>query len=376
MKIAVNTRLLLRGKLEGIGWFTCETLSRIVKNHPEHEFHFLFDRPFSKEFIFSDNVVPHTIPPPVRHPLLFTLWYDYSVPAMLRKIQPVVFISPDCHASLKTTTPQLTVIHDINFEHYPEDVPRVYARYLKKRSPKYAEQSTRLATVSEFSRKDIANHYRVPEEKIDIVYNGAGELFRVLNSEEKKSTLEKYTGGIDYFLFVGAIHPRKNLQRLLPAFDAFKQKTGSGIQLVVVGEPFWINEEVKYAMDEMKFPSDVHFTGRLQPKELSLLTGAALALVYPSYFEGFGIPVVEGFQSGVPVITSNVSALPEIAGDAALLCDPFAVSSIASALEAIASDPILRHSLIEKGLERAKLYSWDRAANDLWNSIQKTIDHA
>ena len=118
MRIAVNTRLLLKGKLEGIGWFTYESFKLIVRSHPEHEFFFIFDRKFDKEFIFSDNVTPIVVGPPARHPILHFIWYEISIPRILKKIKPDIFISPDSYLSLSSKYPDLIVIHDLNFEHF------------------------------------------------------------------------------------------------------------------------------------------------------------------------------------------------------------------------------------------------------------------
>ena len=129
MRIAVNTRFLLPKKMEGFGWYTFETISRIVKKHPEHEFFFFFDRPFDKKFIFASNVTPVVLNPPARHPILFKIWFDRSVTKALKKYQCDAFISPDGYLSLKTDVPQLGVIHDLNFEHHPKDIPASALKY-------------------------------------------------------------------------------------------------------------------------------------------------------------------------------------------------------------------------------------------------------
>lgn len=365
---------MLSGKMEGIGWFTHEIMKRVVAAHPEHEFHFIFDRPFSSEFVFAPHVIPHVLPPQARHPLLYKIWYDYSIPRLLRKIKADVFISPDAMLSLRATIPQLIVIHDLNFEHYPEDVPAVYTRFLKKRSPMFAEKARRIVTVSEFSKQDICQLYGVQSEKIDVVYNSAHAAYQPISESEKNTTREKFSEGKSYFVFVSSIHPRKNLQRLLPAFDSFKKQTHSDVKLMVVGQKFWFNEKLQQAFDAMEFKSDVIFAGRMDVHDLNKVVASSLASVYPSYFEGFGIPVVEAFQCGAPVITSTASSLPEVAGDAALLVDPFSVQSIADALMCIYQEPALREKLVEKGFDRAKQFSWDISAEKFWASIQKTME--
>ncbi|MBL7943626.1 MAG: glycosyltransferase, partial [Flavobacteriales bacterium] len=167
MDIAVDTRLLLFGKLDGIGWFTRECFLRITRRHPEHTFHFLFDRPYHPEFVFGENVVPHVLYPQARHPILFKIWYDFSVPRFLKKINPALLVCPGPIASLRTRVPQLVVLHDLNFEHYPNDLRASHSRYLRKYSVQWARQAQRIATVSEFSKSDIVSTYNIQPAKID-----------------------------------------------------------------------------------------------------------------------------------------------------------------------------------------------------------------
>ncbi|HPB25791.1 MAG TPA: hypothetical protein PLE11_08500, partial [Bacteroidales bacterium] len=141
MNIAVNTRLLLDNRLEGIGWFTFETLRRIVTAHPEHTFYIIFDRPYHKKFIFSDNVVPVVVGPQARHPLLFYLWFEFSVPRVLKRIKADVFLSPDGYGSLRCRVQQLLVMHDLNFEHYPKDLPWIISRYYRYFFPRFARKA-------------------------------------------------------------------------------------------------------------------------------------------------------------------------------------------------------------------------------------------
>ena len=182
MRIAVNTRLLLEGKLDGIGWFTFETFKRITRGHPEHEFIFLFDRPYSPEFIFSENIKPVIIGPPARHPVLWYAWFEYSVPSVLQKYDADVFISPDGFLSLKTMVPSLAVIHDINFHHRPEDLPVFTRMFYNRFFPLYAKKADIIVTVSEYSRQDICKSYSIPADKVNVVYNGANPAFRPLSS--------------------------------------------------------------------------------------------------------------------------------------------------------------------------------------------------
>ena len=371
MRIAVNTRLLLKGKLEGIGWVAYETLKRIVLAHPEVEFYFIFDRKPDPLFLFADNVKPVVLFPQARHPFLFIWFFELSVPGALRRIKADLFYSPDGYLSLRSKVPQVVEFHDLNFEHFPGDMPKIHLWHYKKFFPKFARKAKRIVTVSEFSKQDIVDCYGVDPNKIDVAYNGVNETFKPLSEAEKKIVRAHYSFGHPYFMFVGSLHPRKNLARLFTAFDRFKQRSKNDVRLVIVGEKRWWTEPIQQAYEAMSCKEDVMFVGRLSAEDLHKVTAAALASVYVSYFEGFGIPILEAFRCATPVITSNVTSMPEVAQDAALLVDPFDEDSIAEGMVKML-DAEVRNDLIEKGRKRVQEFSWDHAATVIWNSMMES----
>ena len=373
MRIAVNTRLLLKGKLEGIGWFTFETLKRITQNHPEHEFIFIFDRPFDPDFIFAENVTPVVIGPPARHPLLFWIWFDFSIPKILKKYKADLFLSPDGYLSLRTKVPQLAVIHDINFVHRPDDLPWLIEKYYNFFFPRFARIAKRIATVSFYSKEDIARSFKISYDKIDVVYDGINQIFKPLSENEKIAVRKKFTGGAEYFLFVGALHPRKNVSGLLNAFDSFKTDTDNNIKLIIVGGEMHKTGDIFETYDNMRFKDDVIFTGRVATSDLHDIFGAALALTFVPFFEGFGIPVVEAMTAGVPVLCSNTTSIPEVGGNAVIYADPMKIDQITDAMLKLANDKELRQELIEKGFEQKNKFSWDETAHLLWESIKRTM---
>jgi glycosyltransferase involved in cell wall biosynthesis len=373
VRIAVNTRLLLPGKLDGIGWFTYHTLSRITRQHPETEFIFLFDRKWSPEFIFAPNVKPHSLFPQARHPFLYYMWFEHAIPAALRKYKADLFLSPDGYLSLSTKVPQLAIIHDLNFEHYPDDLPYLTRNYYRYFFPKFSRKAKRIATVSEFSKRDLETTYHTSAKKIDVVYNGVNELYHPLTPDLIKATRDRYSEGLPYFLFTGMLHPRKNIANLFRAYEQFRIKSGIPVKLVIVGHRKWWTSEMEKVYQGLTFRGDIVFLGRQPIEELINITGAALAMTYVSYFEGFGVPVIEAMRCGVPVITSNVTSLPEVCGDAALMTDPFDVASITAAMLKISSDPVAAKELSEKGLVQAARFSWDATAEKLWQSILKAV---
>jgi len=373
MKIAVNTRLLLKDKLEGIGWFSYETLKRITQNHPNEAFIFIFDRPWDPEFIFSENITPVQIGPPSRHPFLWYLWFEKSIPKILNQHKPDVFLSPDGYLSTSNDIPSLPVIHDINFEHYPKDLPFWYRKYYRHYFPKFAQKATRIATVSEFSKQDIVEKYKVDPNKIDVVYNGVSDRFNPLDKNEINETQKELSNGRPYFVFVGAIHPRKNIGRMLKAFEKFKSSGSYPQKLLMVGKKKWWTTDMEKTYTTMKYKDDVIFKDNMNSQQVSKAIGAADALLYVSTFEGFGIPILEAMKCGVPVITSDVSSMPEVAGSAALICNPFKSDSISEQMKQLIHEPNLSQGLIEKGFVRAQDFSWDKTSNLLWESIAQTV---
>lgn len=373
MIIAVNTRLLLKGKLEGIGWFSLETLKRMTINHPEHQFIFIFDRPFNDVFIFSENVTPVVIGPPTRHPFLWYLWFEFQIPRILKKYKADLFLSPDGYLSLRTKVPQLAVIHDINFVHRPGDLPWLKAKYYNYFFPKFSRIAKRIATVSYYSKEDITRSFKADYDKIDVVYDGINQIFEPISEDEKIVVREKFTNGSEYFLFVGALHPRKNVCGLLKAFDAFKSINGDNKKLVIVGGEMHKTGNIFDTYENMRYKNDVVFTGRVSTADLHDIFGAALALTFVPFFEGFGIPIVEAMSAGIPVICSNTTSIPEVGGNAVLYADPLKIDQITDAMLQLVNDDELRKTLIEKGFEQKDKFSWDETARLLWQSIERAL---
>lgn len=372
MKIVVNTRLLLPDKLDGIGWFAAQSLKRMAQWHPEAHFIYLFDRDFDERFITSDNITPIILSPQARHPFLYYLWFQGSVKQTLNRLRPDLFLSPDGFSSLGAKTRQLPVIHDINLHHFPQQSKWLTTQYYNYFFPRSAREATRIATVSEYSKNDIATSYHIDPAKIDVVYNGINEFFEPLTETQKLATKEKWTQGQDYFLFVGSLVPRKNVPTLVKAFNLFKQM-GSPLKLVLAGPEFWGNDGLKQDLNASPYKNDILLTGRLQDEDLKQVMGSALALTYIPLFEGFGIPLIEAMQAEIPIICGTASSLPEVAGEAGLQVNHLNPEEIALAMKRMSEDAGLRARLIEKGKLQRQKFSWDKTANLLWQSIEKCL---
>lgn len=240
--------------------------------------------------------------------------------------------------------------------------------------PAFLRKARCIATVSAYSKKDIILQYKTPAAKIDIVYNGVKEIFQPLEEEVKVATKNKYTEGKEYFVYAGSIHPRKNLIKLLKAFSGFKKRQQTNMKLVLAGRLAWKYESFKENLKSYKYRNDVIMTGYAEQKELVNIIGSAYGMVYPSLFEGFGVPVLEAMQCNVPVITSVDSAMQEIVKDAALFADPENSADIAEKMMLLYKDEKLRRELIEKGRKVVSKYDWDKTAALLWQTILKTAD--
>lgn len=370
MRIAVNTRFLLDDKLEGFGYFVKEVTSLWAAQHPEHQFHFFFDREVFRQG-FPSNVTAHVLSPPTRHPLLWKYWFDVKVPLLLKKIKADVFFSPDGQCSLVTSVPQCLVIHDLGFLHFPDGYKQSHLLYYKRFTPKFIRKAKTVASVSQFSKADIVKQYKTDPEKVSVVYSGVKDIFVPLAYEEQMGIKEKYAGGAEFFLYTGAIQPRKNLVNLLKAFSVFKRRMQSGMKLLLAGRLAWKNDAFLSLLSTYKYKDDVVLTGYLEETELALLTASAYAAVYPSFFEGFGVPILEAMKCGVPVLTSKASAMEEISEGAAMYFDPANVDDMANKLMYIYKNENERKELIEKGKVIAAKYTWQRTADLLWKSLME-----
>lgn len=370
MRIAINTRFLLPGKLEGLGWYTHEICKRWVETHPEDEFFFLFDRPFDPTYIFGPNVHPVVINPPARHPILWYLWFERRLPGILEKIRPDVFFSPDSYLSLRSRIPTVMVTHDLAFRHFPDQIPRAVRLFYTYFTPKYLEYAQSIITVSHFVKEDIQQQYGIPPEKISAIPNGCREGFKPLDTAEIQKVRDTYAAGQPYFFYLGALHPRKNLYRLIQAYSLFRQTCRAEIKMLIGGRFAWQTGPLFDAWKNSPYQKDIHFMGYIPETELPRILGAALALTYVSVFEGFGLPVLEALYSETPVIASDKASIPEVAGPAALLVNPFDEEAIAHAMRQVWESLPLRESLIHKGRVQRQKFSWDTAAAEIYQVLE------
>jgi glycosyltransferase involved in cell wall biosynthesis len=369
MRIGINTRSLLGQKMEGFGNYTYELVQRMTTANPGHTFILYFDRPADPQFSFGSNVICKSIFPPTRHPFLYIIWFQWRLKRAINKDNLDLFWSPDGMIPLGLKIPTLATIHDLNFEHYPKDLPRTVSWYYRKYFPRFAREATQLLTVSNKTKEDLEETYQIAKTKISVIYNGVNRHYQPLNEDAKKEIRRNIGNGRPYFLFVGSLHPRKNVDRLLEAFQAFA-KSDNSTDLVIIGAAMWKDKLIKL---DPNFTERIHLLGHIDTTILAQIMGAATAFVYVPYFEGFGMPLAEAMATQTPIIAGNQSCLPEIAADAALYVDPFDVDSIANGMKKIKNDVALQSALIENGKRRVSDFNWDFAAQQVWQEISKLV---
>ncbi|MEP6747903.1 MAG: glycosyltransferase family 1 protein, partial [Bacteroidota bacterium] len=373
MKIAVNCWVLRNKQLDGIGYFTVNTISRVIKNHPEVEFLILCDKNFTENYFDFPNATKHPVFPALRHPVLYVWYMEFVLPLFLRKHKPDLMVSMEGFLSLMSGTKQMPAIYDINFEHQPQDLKflnRLYFRFFFKR---FVKKATRIATISNYSKQDIASFYKVNPDKIDNVSCGINGSFDPLTENEIAETRLKFSDGKPYFFFVGSMHPRKNIKRLIEAYTLFRKNTPSNYKLLLAGAIWWSKSTIEEAFNSSPFKDDIIFTGRLSEEDLKKVLGSAFALSFVPIFEGFGLPIVEAFQSHIPVLCSNTTSMPEVAGDAAILIDPFNIVGIAAGMEKLFADDTLRGRLVQLGNLQKEKFTWDNTAELFWQSIYRAL---
>ncbi|PPK85506.1 glycosyltransferase involved in cell wall biosynthesis [Neolewinella xylanilytica] len=371
MRIAVNTRFLQSGELEGIGYFTQEVCERLPDLLPDARFLFCFDRPYDPRYTRHERVEGMRVFPPARDPILWDMWFEYFLPRAARTWRADVLLHLDGYCSLRTSIPQVMVIHDIAHVHYPAVIPKRVFRYYQKRVPAFLKKAERVITVSEYIKQDILREYGLPVDKIGVAGNGVKAFFLPLSAEEKAGVRMRYSGGRPYFFYLGAVHPRKNVERLIQAYTRFRELGGADHPLLLGGRLAWQTKRVRMAHRTSPYNGDITFLGYRPEREIAELLGSSLALVYPSLSEGFGVPLLEAMHAEVPILTSNRTSLPEVGGRAAYYVDPENVDAIAGGLMEIAVNAGLRERLVEAGRERRGAYSWDNTANTISDAVKQ-----
>lgn len=314
------------------------------------------------------STLPHT--PLVRIPL--------TLSAELRK-HPVDVLHVQFTSPPFAPCPVVVSIHDLSFEHLPETFNRRSRAQLRFTVRRSARKAARVLALSDHARQDIISTYKIAPDLVSAIPIAAPDHFRPVE-DEKELQRVRQTYGIagDYILSVGSIQPRKNLPRLIAAYERLRQARPEGRlpQLVIAGRRAWLYDETLRAVSEINAGAAVIVTGYVPESDLPALYSGAVCFVYPSYFEGFGLPPLEAMKCGTPVITGNRTSLPEVVGDAGVLVDPFDIDAIASAIGTVIDDSNLRSKLRIRSLNRARMFDWRETARRTLEVYRQAADNA
>jgi glycosyltransferase involved in cell wall biosynthesis len=314
---------------------------------------------------------------PTVRPAARIFWEQFIQPAVLvsQKIDllhALAFVVP-----LLSPCPTVVTVYDLSFIHFPDAFRPWNRLYLSYFTAWSVRKARRVIAISESTRQDVVSCFGLPVERVDVVYCGVDGLFRPLPVAEIESFRQRRGLPGEFIFFIGTLEPRKNLETLVKAYARLLARyRGSGSdtpKLVIGGAKGWYYERVFAAVEELGLTRNVIFPGYIAQEELPWWYGAAKLFVYPSYYEGFGLPVLEAMRCGVPVITSNVSALPEVAGGAGLLVEPMNVEGLAEAMHRLLQDAALSAELCQLGLERAARFSWERTARETVSVYRRAL---
>lgn len=362
---------MLKNSMEGFGNYTYEIVSRLAKLMPNDKIYLFVDRnPDEFKVVHTENVKVVEVFPPARHPILWHIWYEVNLPNAIKKNGIDILFSPDGFCSLNLQVPQIMVVHDLAFWHFREHLPAAQTIYFQHFFPLFLKKTDNIITVSDFTHKDLVKNFPFTNEKTQTILNG----YRKVPGVTGENILKKYRlKAGKYLIYIGSLHPRKNIIRMLEAFKIFKNENPSSYKLVVCGRWAWKNNDLKRFLKTYSLKEEVIFTGFLSDNEMFYLLSQSAALIYPSLWEGFGLPLLEAMQYRIPIICSFTSSLPEVGGKGALYFNPYDEISIADAMKKVLLDDSIRKSLIEAGTMQLSHFDWDKSAFAVKEMIENKL---
>ena len=350
----------------GINGHILNLLQRLPTADPDLHFTAFLSE---QRFAAPPGLAVHTVRRPTSRPLVRVLWEQLQLPRELRARRIDLLHGLAYAVPLASTCPAVVTIHDLSFFRFPETMRPHRRVYLKAMTRSATRRAKRVIAVSKQTRDDLVQLLHIPAEKVEVVYNGVGEAFHPAGREEVEQFRQRRGLPARFILFLGTLEPRKNIVALLDAFANWRECDGrdqgaEGIKLVVAGAKGWYFERIFARAENLGLADDLLFPGFLPVEELPWWYRAAECFVYPSLYEGFGLPVLEAMACGTPVITSSVSSLPEVSGEAAIMVDPSDTTALSNAIGQVMGSKVLQAEMRHAGLRQAACFSWDRAAKD------------
>lgn len=346
----------------GIGRVVSELVQAVIAQNTRHQLT-LFSASHQQENPFPHDAQVHWKHSRVSHQWLSRLW-RMRIPLRIEQwlgeidlFHATDFVLPPTHKRTKT----VVTIHDLAFIRVPEAATPRLRRYLNDAVMRSVHRADFIVTVSHTTLQDVADIYRIPKEKIGVVYH-ALPSYTPKRSQPAQHTFPQLTR--PYLFSVGTVQPRKNYSRVVKALARLRSQ-GLDIDFVIAGGRGWLEDDLYKTIEDTKMHSYVHILGFVPDEQLASLYQSALCLAYPSLYEGFGFPILEGMSHGIPVVTAGTSSMPEVAGEAAVLVDPYDLEAITDALQRTITDTALRDALITRGYEQVKKFSWQQSAEKL-----------
>ena len=372
MRIGVNARVLGKAHFEGVGRYTHELVKHMSMDHPNDEFILYVDQNNIDLSDYGDNVICRNLRVPAKHPLLWKLWFQYLLPWTTKRDLVDVFFSPEGMLGKNMEMPTVMTTHDLVFERYPHLVKYSHAKYHRRHSAKSHQTADHIVAVSNFTKNEIIDLYGLEADRISVIHNGCSEEFYPLNDVVIDDFSSDNNIDYKYFLHLGSLHPRKNIVKLIEGFEHFKNLGNCEYKLVLAGRLAWLSDGISAKIRDSEYEGDIiqldYYTG-----DLNALINAAELVIYPSLYEGFGLPVLEAMSAGTPVITSRQSAMGEVAMEAALYVDSDDIEAIALAMNQIISNQELKERLIDAGLKRSKHFDWKSTARQTYDCMKGVL---
>lgn len=382
MNIQFDAQLLLDNYKTGIGWTAQKIIEGLAGRNKKNTYtlnYFALSNKIQKRGFLVDNFLR------LGCRVNKCGWFDSSIYKGLYNFIPIPYAwffgnKADITHFMNYHVPPgvkgkvITMIYDTVFKTFPNTTTRKSRLMLNLSMKRSCKRADLIITISQFSKSEIIKYLGVPSDKIVVMPCGVDfKLFRPdYDRKDIQTVKSKYGLEGDYLLYLGTLEPRKNIDRLIDGYALIKRRVDTPPKLVIAGRKGWQYDSIFKKVHQLNLSNDVIFTGYVDAADSPLLMKGAVAFVFPSLYEGFGLPPLEAMACGTPVITSNVASLPEVVGDAAMMVDPFSTESVADAMERVVLDAGLRSELSLRGLERASHYSWDnsvRIVEDAYNRL-------
>ncbi|MDI6827157.1 MAG: glycosyltransferase family 1 protein [Armatimonadota bacterium] len=377
MRIGINAHLYSSSasyRNAGISRYIRGLVDAFATYRNNHEIHIFLKGLESKEF--PNNLYIHRSCGSTSNPMLRISWEQTILPLLIKKLGLDIIHSPAYVLPTACPCKSVVTVLDLSFIRFAQYFPLFqwcYLNYFTRRSVRKADA---VITISEHSKQEIIKLLHVPENKVFVTHLGVNPSFRPVSAAEKARVCEQYGIIENTVLFVGTLEPRKNILSLIAAFDIVHKAFNQRCSLILVGGKGWFYQELFEFTRQLGIGDSVRFLGYVPMEDLPALYGASAVFVYPSFYEGFGLPPLEAMACGTPVITSNTSSLPEVVGDAGIMVDPHDVEALANAILQVLGDSDLRQEMSARGIERAKLFSWQETARRTLNVYEDIFKRA